>query len=85
MRITNAAPDGAIATVDSYTVAHSRTGEPEWGLAICDLPDGTRCYGRVHDADLLRHIEDSEWVGCEVALASQSTDRGTFNLVRPGP
>jgi acetyl-CoA C-acetyltransferase len=82
--ITAAAPDGATATVASYTVAHSRGGEPEWGLAICDLPDGTRCYSRVEDADLLRHIENSEWVGSEVSLASQSTSRGTVNLVRPG-
>jgi acetyl-CoA C-acetyltransferase len=83
--ITGAAPDGATATVASYTVAHSRSGEPEWGLAICDLPDGTRCYARVDDAEVLRHIEDREWVGSKVSLASQSTSRGSINLVRAGP
>ena len=83
--ITAAAPDGTMATVASYTVAHSRSGEPEWGLAICDLSDGTRCYARVEDADLLRHIETSEWVGSAVSLASRSTNQGTVNLIRPGP
>ncbi len=83
--ITAAAPKGTTATVASYTVAHSRGGEPEWGLAICDLSDGTRCYARVEDADLLRHMEASEWVGAEVSLASQSTNGGTINLVCPGP
>jgi acetyl-CoA C-acetyltransferase len=83
--ITAAAADGTIATVASYTVAHARGGEPEWGLAVCDLADGTRCYARVEDADLLRRIETSEWVGSAVSLASRSTNQGTVNLVRPGP
>jgi acetyl-CoA C-acetyltransferase len=83
--ITGTAPDRARATVGSYTVAHSRTGEPEWGLAICDLADGTRCYARVEDPDLLSHIEATEWVGTEVGLGNQSASRGTINLVRPGP
>jgi acetyl-CoA C-acetyltransferase len=85
MAITAAAPEGTRATVASYTVAHSGGGEPEWGLAICDLSDGTRCYARVEDADLLRHLETSEWVGSAVSLASHSTSRGTIHLVRPGP
>jgi acetyl-CoA C-acetyltransferase len=82
--ITNAVPNRATATVASYTVAHSRSGEPEWGLAICDLPDGSRCYARMDDADLLRNIEENEWVGSAVTLASESTSRGAVNLVRAG-
>jgi hypothetical protein len=54
--------------VATYTVAHSRDGEPEWGLVICDLDDGSRCYGRVADTDLLRDMEDNEWVGATLLL-----------------
>ena len=67
------------ATIASYTVAHSRTGEPEWGLAICDLPDGRRAYARVDDAELLVELERREWVGETVALIAGPDD---VNLVK---
>ena len=35
------------ATVATYSVVHGRDGGAEWGLAVCDLPDGGRCYARV--------------------------------------
>jgi len=57
------------ASVAAYTVAHGRDGAPEWGLAVCDLPDGSRCYARVVDPDLLLDVEKREWVGAEVELA----------------
>lgn len=66
------------ATVATYTVVHARSGEPEWGLAICDLPDGRRAYARVEDRDLLTEIEHREWVGAEVTLAAGA---GETNVV----
>jgi acetyl-CoA C-acetyltransferase len=81
--IAGLAPEGAPATVATYTVAHARTGEPEWGLAVCDLADGTRCYARVEDPDLLGHIEQVEWGGAKVDLCPRATDHGPINLVRP--
>jgi acetyl-CoA C-acetyltransferase len=68
------------ATVATYTVAHARGGEPEWGLAICDIDAGGRCYARVHDPDLLGDIERTEWVGSKVEVA---TEDGKRNLVKP--
>jgi acetyl-CoA C-acetyltransferase len=56
------------AIVATYTVAHGRDAAPEWGLAICDLPDGTRAYGRIESPELLEDIERSEWVGAAVEL-----------------
>ena len=56
------------ATVASYTVAHGRDGAPDWGLAICDVPSGERCYAKVLDAALLDEIERIEWVGAPVDL-----------------
>jgi acetyl-CoA C-acetyltransferase len=57
------------AVVASYTVAHGRGGGAEWGLAVCDLPDRTRCYAKILDADLLAHAEEEELVGATVSLA----------------
>lgn len=58
-----------VATVATYTVAHGRDGEPEWGLSVLDLPGGDRAYARVRDPDLLAEIEKVEWVGAEVRVA----------------
>ena len=60
------------ATIATYSVVHARTGEPEWGLAVVDLPDGRRAYARTTDPDLLAALEAEEWVGRHVEL-------------RPGP
>ena len=43
---------------------------PEWGLAICDVDDGRRAYGRVDDADVLAAMEAEEWVGRSVHLVA---------------
>jgi len=56
------------ATVATYTVAHGRGGDAEWGVAICDLPDGTRAYAKVLDRNLLAQAEEQELVGATVSL-----------------
>jgi acetyl-CoA C-acetyltransferase len=65
------------ARVVTYTVIHGRDGAPETGLAVCDLPDGTRTYGKVDDADLLTEIEATEWVAAEVDLVTGEGGRNT--------
>jgi acetyl-CoA C-acetyltransferase len=59
--------DGA-ATVAAYSVVHGKDGEPEWGVVICDVPEGDRAYGKVIDADMLASIERDELVGRKVTL-----------------
>ena len=66
-RAITAVHDGP-ATVAAYTVVHARTGEPEWGLAVCDLADGTRTYARIEDLGQLSAAESTEWVGTGVEL-----------------
>jgi acetyl-CoA C-acetyltransferase len=66
------------ATVVTYSVIHGRDGAAETGLAVCDLPDGTRTYARVDDTALLAEMETTEWVGTAVDL---QTD-GRRNTVR---
>jgi acetyl-CoA C-acetyltransferase len=58
------------ATVAAYSVAHGREGGPEWGVAICDLGDGTRGYARMADADLLAAAEREELVGRRVTVST---------------
>ena len=63
------------ATVATYSVIHSRDGGPEWGLAVCDLPDGSRCYARVEGDDLLAEMESTEWVGTAVEVVAGDGNR----------
>jgi acetyl-CoA C-acetyltransferase len=56
------------ATVAAYSVVHDKDGEPEWGVVVCDLPDGDRAYGKALDTDMLASIERDELVGRKVTL-----------------
>jgi len=60
------------ATVAGYSVAHARDGGADWGIAVCDLPDGRRAYARIEDPALLDAVERTEWVGSAVTLAANS-------------
>ena len=67
------------ATMAAYTVVHGRDGEADWGLAVCDLTDGTRCYARMEDPDLLIEAERRELVGARLELVP---GEGNVNLVK---
>jgi hypothetical protein len=62
-------PAAGPAAIAAYSVVHDREG-PAWGLAVCDLPGGERCYARSRDAELLVSLEEEEWVGRRVRLRS---------------
>ncbi|HZN14811.1 MAG TPA: hypothetical protein VFB78_11115 [Acidimicrobiales bacterium] len=67
------------ATVGAYSVVHGRDGTPESGVAICDLPDGTRCYARFEDG--LDEAERVELVGRSVEVkADGEVNRLSFSL-----
>jgi acetyl-CoA C-acetyltransferase len=67
------------AKVATYTVAHGRDGSPESALIICDLPDGSRCYARSEDPNLLAQAEAEELVGTPLEIA---TDNAGVNRVQ---
>jgi acetyl-CoA C-acetyltransferase len=57
------------AQVATYTVMHDREGRHSHGAAICDLPNGARCYARFKEHHLLEDAECTEWVGRAVEIA----------------
>ena len=59
-----------------------RDGAAASGLAVCDLPDGSRAYARVEAPDVLAAMEATEWVGAEVELR---TGEGGRNTLSPRP
>ena len=56
------------ATIGAYSVVHGRDGGAEWGVAICDLPGGARCYARFEDG--MAEAEATEWVGRAVSITA---------------
>ena len=67
------------ATVATYTVAHGRDGTAQSALFVCDLPDGSRCYARAQDPDLLARAEAEELVGTMLTL---ETVEDNINVAR---
>jgi acetyl-CoA C-acetyltransferase len=72
------------ATVATYSVVHGRDGEPQWGVLVCDLGDGSRAYARADTPELLEVAERSELVGATVQLtpSTESTAMGEARVNR---
>ena len=60
------------ATIEAYTVMHSRDGEPETAITTCLLPDGRRAWATSTEPELAVAMCTDEWVGRGVHL----TDAG---------
>ena len=71
-------PASGAATIAAYSVVHGRQGAA-WGVAVCDLTDGQRCYARTDDPELMESMQDSEWVGRAVVL--EGDGRGPNRIV----
>jgi acetyl-CoA C-acetyltransferase len=62
------------ATVAAYSIVHGRDGEPEWGVAVCDLAEGGRTYAKLLDAELLASAEEEELVGRTLTLTPTTVE-----------
>ncbi len=56
------------ATIEAYTVMHSRDGDPESAIATCLLADGRRAWATSTEPGLAAGMCDGEWVGRRVRL-----------------
>ena len=60
------------ATVASYTVLFG--GEwPQQGIALCDLPDGSRTIGATSDPGLAQAMTEEEFCGRAVKLGADGS------------
>jgi acetyl-CoA C-acetyltransferase len=71
-RAVDPEPDG-VATVETYTVMHDRSGEPTEGIVSCSMPDGRRAWGLVHGDDALAEMTRVEMIGRRVAVRPDGT------------
>jgi acetyl-CoA C-acetyltransferase len=66
------------ATVAAYSIVHGRDGDPEWGVAVCDVPGGDgRAYAKLLDAGLLAAAEEEELVGRVLTLSPTDVELPT--------
>ena len=72
------------ATVATYSVVHGRDGAPEWGIAVCNVPGGGRCYARIEATELLADAESVEWVGRRVRLRPHASRDSVNEVVSSG-
>ena len=61
------------ATIEAYTVMHSREGEPDAVYAACLLADGRRAWGTSTDTALAAAMCEGEWVGRAATLSPDGT------------
>lgn len=64
------------ATIVAYTVLHDQHGD--WALAICETPNGQRCYSHCTSEEALVSMEVREWVGQRVQLSHDNTGINRF-------
>jgi acetyl-CoA C-acetyltransferase len=61
------------ATIEAYTVMHSREGTPENVISTCLLDDGRRAWGLADDSATAAAVCEGEWVGRRVTLDPAGT------------
>ena len=64
-QLAEAADAAGPATVEAYTVMHSRDGGPETAIAACLLADGRRAWGMSSEPAVAAAMCDGEWVGTQ--------------------
>lgn len=56
------------ATIEAYTVMHTREGAPETAIAACLLDDGRRAWGTSTQTEIASAMCEGEWVSRAVVL-----------------
>lgn len=72
-------PEGPV-TVETYSIAHARSGEPETGFVFARLADDRRCLALVTDRAMLEWMETHEAVGARGRVWLTKDDRPEFAL-----
>ena len=55
-------------SIETYTVSHSRDGEPERAFLAVRTPDGARAWAATTDADFMDALEAEELLGRPVTM-----------------
>jgi acetyl-CoA C-acetyltransferase len=64
--------DGDV-TIETWTVMHSRDGEPENGIVAALLPDGRRTWATTQDPDVLKAMTVEDFIGRPARLDGNGT------------
>jgi acetyl-CoA C-acetyltransferase len=59
-----------VALLEAYAVACNYEGDNEMAVAVCRLPDQSRCYAQTQEAEALEYLSAAEGAGRQVELTS---------------
>lgn len=54
--------------IRAATVVHAIDGAPDHAIAVCELPDGTRCYARSDRPATMSAVTDGSWANADAAV-----------------
>jgi acetyl-CoA C-acetyltransferase len=77
-QVTIVAEGRGPAVLEAYAVACSPDGTDELAVAVCRLPDNSRCYAQTRGPALLEWLSQSEGVGHGIALEAGEDGRNQF-------
>jgi len=76
--VLDSASGGAV--VRAATVVHRTDGSPSHAVAICELPDGSRCYARGEDLDTIAAVAEDRWAVSIATLSPAGDGTNRFDL-----
>tara|TARA_R110002073_G_scaffold313818_6_gene485878 strand:+ start:833 stop:2371 length:1539 start_codon:yes stop_codon:yes gene_type:complete len=70
----------ARCVIRAATVVHTSDGSPDHAIAICELPDGTRCYARSDRPATMSTVMDGSWANAEAAVTPGHNSQNLFEF-----
>lgn len=84
---TSSSPDVTVVdhaddrcVVRAATVVHASDGSPDHAVAVCELPDGSRCYARSDRPDVMKAVTDGSWAHADAAVTPGPNLRNHFEF-----
>ncbi len=66
--------------IRAATVVHASDGSPTHAIALCELPDGTRCYARSDRPATMSAVTDGSWANADAAVTQGQNSQNLFEL-----
>ncbi len=67
-------------SIEAATVVHGRTLDPPAVVAVCRLPDGSRCYARSDHPEVIATVDADDWP--QMSASAKATSNGV-NVLLP--
>jgi acetyl-CoA C-acetyltransferase len=66
--------------IRAATVVHASDGSSDHAIALCELPDGTRCYARSDRSATMSAVTDGSWANADAAVTHGQNSQNLFEF-----